>query len=371
MRSTNVLILGGGIIGLTAAFESAQRGHQVTLLEQGAFGGQATGAAAGMLAPFSEIGEDPDDFFNMCKKSLELYPEWQSTVKEISGSYFEYNRSGSLHVVFHEADELVLETRNSWQKKWGVSAEIVRGETLCKLEPHLTKEAIAAMYYPEEHHIFAPDYVKAVITGCKKLGVKLFDYCGSITFEENQENGVGVTTEKQGSFVAEQCIIANGAWTSFLEPELSMRVPIFPIRGQICAFELGMEKVHHMIFSSQGYVVAKENGSLICGASEDIAGYDNSVTDKGIQRLKKWSRRLYPFLQDKEPYHTWAGLRPATQDGFPLIGRLPHRPNIILSSGHYRNGILLSVVNAKIVADLLEQKTPIVPISQFDPMRFQ
>lgn len=126
-----------------------------------------------------------------------------------------------------------------------------------------------------------------------------------------------------------------------------------------------------MILSSQGYAVSKANGSIVCGASEDISGYETTVTEKGIGRLIKWSRRLFPFMESKEPFHRWAGLRPATQDGYPLIDRLPHQPNIIISSSHYQNDILLNPINAKIVADIYENKNPIVNIKQFDPMRFQ
>lgn len=371
MQECPIIILGGGIIGLAAALELAKRGKKVLVLEKGNIGGQATGAAAGMLAPYSEIGEDPDDFFSMCHQSLQLYPEWQKEVKQISGMDFEYNTSGSLHVVFHEADELVLETRLSWQKKWDIAAEIVKGEALRKLEPHLTDQVLAAMYYPSEHHLYAPDYVQALKQACLRMGVGLVEQAGEVSFKELKNDGLILTTANQGEFRGEECIIANGAWTSFYEEDLLVRLPIFPIRGQICAYQQGLERIEHMIFSSQGYMVAKENGSIVCGASEDVAGYDNSVTEKGVGRLIKWSRKLYPFLQEKEPFHRWAGLRPATQDGYPLIGRLPHQPNVIISSGHYRNGILLSTVNAKIVGDIVEQKKPIVNIEQFQPTRFQ
>jgi glycine oxidase len=371
MKTSQIMVIGGGIIGLAAALELAKRGKKVVIVEKGSFGGQATGAAAGMLAPYSEIGEDPDDFFTMCHKSLQLYPEWQKEVKEISGASFEYNRSGSLHVVFHEADELVLETRHSWQKKWNVDSEIVRGESLRKLELHLTKEIIAAMYYPEEHHLYTPDFVIALRQACEKLGVTLLEQSGEVAFKEIRPDGITLETQQQGDIAADECIVCNGAWTPFLEADLKMKLPVFPIRGQICAYEQGNEKINHMVFSSQGYMVAKGNGSIVCGASEDIAGYDTTVTEKGIHRLINWSKKLYPFLADKDPFHRWAGLRPATQDGFPLIGRLPHFPNVIISSGHYRNGILLSTVNAKIVADLVENNEPIVNIASFNPMRFQ
>lgn len=367
-----IVIIGGGIIGLAAAFELARRDHQVTILEKGKCGGQATGAAAGMLAPYSEIGEDPDDFFTMAHRSLQMYPKWQEAVKEVSDMDFEYNTAGSLHVVFHEADELGLETRLEWQSGWDVQSEIVRGETLRELEPHIADDAIAAMYYPGEHHIYAPDYVKALKQACIHLGVHIVEGTGEVTFHELRPDGVLLHTETKGVFSADQCLVCSGAWTAFFEERIQIRLPIFPIRGQICAYKQeGVQHIRHIIFSSQGYVLEKANGSIVCGASEDIAGYDTSVTEKGIGRLVKWSQRLFPFLKDKAPFHRWAGLRPATQDGYPLIGRLPHLPSVIISSGHYRNGILLSPLNAGIVADLVENKQPEIRLDLFDPMRFQ
>jgi glycine oxidase len=370
MQSSPLIIIGGGVIGLATAYELAKRNKQVMVLEKGECGGQATGAAAGMLAPYSEIGEDPDDFFTMCHRSLLMYPEWQEELKKISKKDFEYNTNGSLHVVFHEADDLALETRLSWQQRWQVDSEIVRGKRLGKIEPNLSNDVISAMYYPGEHHIYSPDYVTALKVACTRLGVQLIEGTGEVTFSEILKDGVALATENKGAFTADECIVSNGAWTSFFEQDLDVRLPVFPIRGQICAYKQGAEKVHHMIFSSQGYVVSKGNGSIVCGASEDIAGYDTSVTEKGIGRLIKWSGRLFPFMESKEPFHRWAGLRPATQDGYPLIGRLPHYPNIIISSGHYRNGILLSPINANLVADIIEDKETNISIEAFNPMRF-
>ncbi|GGK20304.1 glycine oxidase ThiO [Caldalkalibacillus thermarum] len=364
-------IVGGGIIGLSIAFECAKRGLKVIVLEKTACGGQATGAAAGMLAPYSEIGEDPDDFFTLCHHSLKLYPDWQQEVRTVSGLAFEYTRSGSLYLAFHEADELALKSRLEWQKEWGVQAEIVRGQALRNLEPHLTQEAVAALYYPDEHHVYTPDFVQALLAACEKMGVHIVQHAGEVRFKEVTADGLLLETGEKGCFSTDQCVLASGAWTSFFEEPLQLRLPIFPIRGQICAYEQGQEEIKHIIFSSQGYVLSKGNGTIVCGASEDIAGFDTSTTEKGISRLVKWSRYLFPFLKDKEPFHCWAGLRPATQDGYPLLGRLRHQPNVILASGHYRNGILLSPVTAKVVADIIEGRQPAVNLKMFDPLRFQ
>lgn len=370
MRNHPLIIIGGGVIGLAIAYELAKRNHPALLLEKGVCGGQATGAAAGMLAPYSELTHEPDALFELAHHGLRLYPEWQAEVKEISGMDFEYSQSGSLYVVFHEADELALETRLEWQQKWGVQAEIIDQKQLHQLEPHLSPEAVAAIYTPEEHHVYSPDYVQALYQACLNLGVHIEEHVGEVKIKEITQTGLLLTSENKGDFGAEQCILASGAWTCFFEEKLGLRLPIFPIRGQICAYEQREEKLNHMVFSSQGYVLAKRNGTIVSGASEDIAGYDTSVTEKGINRLIKWSNKMFPFLSSREPFHRWAGLRPATQDGFPLIGRLEQFPNLIISSGHYRNGILLNPINAKIVADLYEGKTPFMNIEEFSPNRF-
>lgn len=169
-----IVILGGGIIGLSIAFECGRRGHQVTVLEKTSCGGQASGAAAGMLAPFSEIAEDPDDFFRLCLSSLRLYPTWQADVKAISERNFEYRNTGTLSCIYHEADMLLLESRRRWQGEFGAKAEIVEAAQLAKLEPELSKDIIAAMYYPEESHVYAPDYVEALETACRNLGVHIY-----------------------------------------------------------------------------------------------------------------------------------------------------------------------------------------------------
>ncbi|WP_026674726.1 glycine oxidase ThiO [Alkalihalobacterium bogoriense] len=364
-----VVILGGGIIGLASAFECQRRGHEVTIVEKVKCGGQATGAAAGMLAPYSEIGEDPDDFFRLCLESLHLYPQWQKDIKDISKVNFEYTNSGSLHCVYHEADLLALESRQQWQGEFGADATILSGDELFRLEPELSKEIIAAMYYPEESHVYAPDYAKSLEVACRNLGVNIYDELEEVSITSWQEE-IEVKAKDGRTFTGDRLVISSGAWSKELEDTFDISIPVYPIRGQICAYPLPVGKVKHIIYTSQGYLVPKGNGTIVNGASEDIAGFQTSVTDKGIARLTNWNKHVLPFLEQETPFHTWAGLRPATQDGYPLLGQLSHAPHIIFATGHYRNGILLSPVTGHIVADILEQKKERVPLGLFQPERF-
>ncbi|TSB46701.1 glycine oxidase ThiO [Alkalicoccobacillus porphyridii] len=364
-----IIILGGGVIGLSTAFELRRRGFEVAILEIHSFGGQASGAAAGMLAPYSEIGEDPDDFFRLCLKSLRSFKKWQQDIKEVSQLPFEYTESGSLHCIYHEADLLSMETRQSWQKEFGVEARILEQSALKQLEPELSNEIIGAIHYPEESHVYAPDYVKSLEVACEKSGVELYDHLQEIKLHE-WENSIRLTSKDGRVFEGDQLVISSGAWAKEYEDVFSLQFPIYPIRGQICAYQLEPARINHILYSSQGYLVAKENGTLVNGASEDIAGFETSVTEKGIRRLTNWNYHILPFLKQLRPFHQWAGLRPATQDGYPLIGRLQQANRVIFSAGHYRNGILLSPVTAEVVADMVSKQSTSIQMERFAPERF-
>lgn len=406
------IVLGGGIIGLSCALEMRLRGADVTVLEAGKCGGQASGAAAGMLAPYSENPEYPDEFFRLCRESLELYPQWQRRVRELSGMDFEYTECGSLYAAYHEADLLALESRLRWQREHGSSGEILRGAELFAAEPGLSREVVAALRTPEESHIYAPDFVEALKAACLKAGVVVRERLGELEPTE-WERGVevrgnggfdaespaklarraddgknrtlggvdpaaenGTSRPGEAVFRADRLVICTGAWAGKLSGRLGIRLPVQPIRGQICAYEWGAGEedhvpVRHMIFGSQGYLVQKANGTLVCGASEDVAGFDSSVTERGIARLLRWNKRVLPALGQAQPFRRWAGLRPATLDGRPLIGRLERAERIIFAAGHYRNGILLSPATAKLVADLAEGRQAEPWQTAFRPERFR
>ncbi|GGN94764.1 FAD-dependent oxidoreductase [Saccharibacillus kuerlensis] len=394
------IVLGGGIVGLSCALELRLRGGDVTLLESGVCGGQASGAAAGMLAPYSENPESPDEFFHLCRESLGLYPEWQRRVREMSDKDFEYTECGSLYAAYHEADLLALEGRLDWQRQHGSSGKILRGAELFKAEPGLSSSVVAALWTPEESHVYAPDFVEALKTACLKAGVVIRERLGAVEPVEweqgievwSAEYGIEVRLTESGSdmqsadhsgevpsvksghgvFRADRLVVCTGAWAGGLSDLLGLRLPVQPIRGQICAYEWREERtpVKHMVFCSQGYLVQKTNGTLVCGASEDVAGFDTSVTERGISRLLRWNKRLLPALEQAEPFHRWAGLRPATLDGRPLIGRLERAERVIFAVGHYRNGILLSPVTAKLVADCAEGRSPQPWQQAFRPERF-
>ncbi|MHA6484144.1 glycine oxidase ThiO [Paenibacillus sp. strain BS8-2] len=374
--SETILIMGGGVIGLSVALELQSRGYQTTVLESLNCGGQASGAAAGMLAPYSENMDGPDPFFQLCQDSLRLYPDWIEKVRERSSISFEYTESGSLYLTYHEADRQVLEGRLLWQRQHGSSGTLLEGDALFEMVPLLTREVKAALYTPEESHLYAPDYVRALEDGCRASGVIIHEQLGQVTVVQSQES-ILLEASDGRRFEGDRLVVCSGAWAQDLSSSFDIPLPIYPIRGQICAYthdeiHYGDESkaIRHMLFCNQGYLVAKANGTLVCGASEDVAGYDTTVTKRGIDRLLGWNKQLIPALASHVPFHQWAGLRPSTQDGFPLIGELDQTAQVLFAAGHYRNGILLSPITAKLIADRLENKVMPSYYSYFSPTRF-
>src|SRR5690554_4469110 len=246
-----VVVLGGGIIGLSCAFELQIRGHEVTVLELKRCGGQASGAAAGMLAPFSENVEGPDDFFRLSLQSLRLYPEWQQTIRQVSKLHFDYKNSGSLYVAFHEADLLTMQGRLMWQREFGASVQLLDRGELLRQEPQLSKEIVAALHIPEESHVYTPDYVQALGQACRLAGVTIHENLEQLEIE-NWRSDVLIRAADNRAFSGDKMIVCVGAWAQELERSLGIRIPIYPIRGQICAYESSGKPIRHMIFDSQG-----------------------------------------------------------------------------------------------------------------------
>ncbi|MEF2247562.1 glycine oxidase ThiO [Paenibacillus sp. IITD108] len=368
--SQSVIILGGGIIGLSCAYEAAKRNYKVTLIEPGLLGGQASGAAAGMLAPYSEQLEQPDAFFQLCRQSLLMYERWTQEIEQLSKRSVGLINCGSLYVCKHEADIQPLLTRLLWQNEWQAGMEQLEREELLQLEPQLSKDIVAGLYSPAESHVDAPQLVRALIACCQMLRVRLIEQAGAIEAVEQTDAGITVKYAAElKSIRAERLIVCSGAWTSLYESSFNLALPVHPIRGQICAYKNNAVTPAHLIFSAHAYWVMKTDGRLICGASEDVAGYNTETTEQGIGRLVRASENWLPALKRQKLFSSWAGLRPATKDGLPLIGPIDRTGRIIIAAGHYRNGILLSPVTALIAADLLDNYLS-SSISPFHPARF-
>jgi len=342
-----LLVLGGGIVGLSCAYEALKQGWQATVVDRGELGGQASGAAAGMLAPYYENGDTPDAFFRLCVDSFAAYPAWTGEIEADSGMHAGFVRSGSVHVASREADRLSLLGRMAWQTASGARMEWLDESALRRAEPSLAPGLAGALYCPDEAHVQAPLLVRALALACERRGARLLPNAGELTaVEGGQAGSISVQYEAYGRIDADAVCCCLGAWSGRLAAWLGLRIPVHPIRGQICAYDPAPAALRHLVFGPRSYWASKPDGSLVCGASEDEAGFDRKVTAGGIGRLVRAGERMLPALSGVSPARSWAGLRPATLDGRPLIGSVPDRPAVFMAAGHHRNGILLSPATA-------------------------
>ncbi|MBO8164568.1 MAG: glycine oxidase ThiO [Brevibacillus sp.] len=365
--TSDCLVIGGGIIGLSLAYELAGRGLSVTVLEQGDWGGQASVAAAGILGPLQEF-DQPGPLFDLGLASLALYPEWVAELREVTGIDPQLVLDGILRVAMDEREQAAFWERYGWQQAKGCQVQWLENSQLKRMEPNLSGDAKAAIYSPAEGHVNSRMLLKALTAACQIRGVRLESGVVATAPVLRGQRVIGVESSV-GMYQAEHTIIAAGAWTGLIGRWLSLTLPIRPVRGQVAAVSSEEIPLKRVIFGTNGYIVPKKDGRVIVGATEDEAGFRLGVTLAGLARVLQGVRLYVPALGQAAFLDAWSGLRPATADGLPLLGPLPGWEGIAVASGHFRNGILLSPVTAKRMADYLTQND-LEPLRPFLPARF-
>lgn len=362
-----VLIVGGGIIGLSLAYELAARGKTVTIVEQGDWGGQASSAAAGMLAPLKEF-QSVGPLLDLGMESLQSYPRWVEELQAIAGGDVQLSLEGLLTVALDEEEEEAFYKKYLWQKARGYEVQWLRGKELQDVEPLLTDQAVAAIYSPGEGHINNRFLLRALVTACRKLGVDMRSGCVVSKLLHRAGCVEGVETSS-GRIYADHTIICSGAWAGIMMQMLDVSIPVRPVRGQIAAVSSIGIPLRTVIFGSSGYLTPKKDGRIVIGATEDESGFQREVTLSGLAHVLQGALPYVPALHAAAFLEAWGGLRPATADGKPILGEIPGISGISLAGGHFRNGILLSVVTAKRMADWLETGNQ-EQLEPFSPGRF-
>lgn len=362
--SPDVVIVGGGIIGLISAIELRRTGADVVLYEKDRTGGQASGAAAGMLAPVTEMRER-GPFLEFCLESLNRYPQLATQVRSATGIDIEFARSGTLRVSKDATEASNLRRKLAQFEQLSPKLQWLNSDELsAKID--IPGAEYGALYVPDEGHVLSPRLVEALALTARKLGVAIHEGSPVFGLVQDGETVVGIRTFDQTVFAGET-VVAAGAWSSTLLgsfPELPI---VSPIRGQILALGLRRDFPSEIVFGDSVYLVPKLDGTLIVGATEDVAGFDPRPTALGVSRLLAEAISLVPSLVDAVFLRAWAGLRPATTDHLPVIGRVTD--GLTVAMGHYRNGILLAPATGQAVATVVQKRTVSPLLQEFSPFR--
>jgi glycine oxidase len=328
-----VVVVGGGVIGCAVAERLTRDRHHVTLFERDQVGAHASGAAAGLLAPHSELPGD-----DLGSRSARLFPELVERIERASGVEVEYRSGESLAVAFEPGERLLA-------GRWLEPAEGIR------LEPALNPAILGAALL-EESQVTPPRFVQALARTAAAQGAEVRTGAPVAGFDVHSGDLQGVRLAGE-RLAADFVVLAAGPWTGGLATQLGFEVGISPRRGQLVALRPAARLLERILTWAGFYAVPKPDGSIVVGSTEEDAGFDALPTVAGVEVLLEVAQQLVPALGAATLERVWAALRPATEDGQPLIGPVESHPNLILASGHNRNGILLAPATAELVAEAI------------------
>jgi len=370
INTTEVAIIGGGVIGLSIARALAQRCvRDVLIVERSSLGAEASSAAAGMLAPQAEA-DAADDFFRLCCQSRDLYPAFAQSLQEETGIDIELETSGTLYLALNEQDERELEQRYKWQAAAGLQVEKFSADSARLFEPCISRDVRGALRFPLDTQVENRRLISALATANESLGVQTLTGV-SVDSVSIKRNRIACIETSRGSIACEKVVIAGGAWTSQVLNEALPNPRIEPVRGQMVSFDATPQIARHVIYSPRGYIVPRRDGRLLAGSTSEHAGFDKRVTAAGVQSIVASALEITPAIASLPLTSTWAGLRPRAADGLPVIGPCAEIAGVFYATGHYRNGILLTPITAELLASAIVDEDVSPPLQIFSPDRFQ
>jgi glycine oxidase len=339
------LIIGGGVIGLSLAYELAGAGASVHIIERGAIGREASWAGAGILPP-GNIADPRTADEQLIRKCHVLHPRWSAQLREETGIDNEYRRTGGLYLARTSDEAAALRDQAASWRERGIVAELPTAAELREIEPALVPDSaidspFTALYAPDEAQLRNPRHLRALRAACTARGVRLSE---GEAAEEFLLAGPRVTAVRTATnrFTAGSICITGGSWSQSLLARLGVNVALKPIRGQIALLEAPANLLRRVINEGKRYLVPRADGRVLVGSTEEDVGFEKKNTTEAIEGLVSFARELVPALADAKLETCWAGLRPTTPDERPYLGRVPGWENAFVAAGHFRAGLQLS-----------------------------
>ncbi|MNO65390.1 Glycine oxidase [compost metagenome] len=351
-KTVDVVVVGGGVIGSSIAYELSLRGISTLVLEQNSIASEASSAAAGMLAAQGEFIED-SNLFQLALRSRSMFPQLVQRLKEASGMDVGFVDRGLLRMALKQQDVQRYKEQAQFQQGLGLDSKWLTKEETLLLEPSLAVSIEGALLLKDDHQVIASQLTRAYAMAAAAQGAQIREYAEvhGLFLEHGEVKGVRLRDEV---IHCNKVVIASSIWATGLLRSIDYDLPITPVKGDCIAVRLKNSRIQRTIYSDIGYLVPKANGELIIGATAKHGIVDRSVSLAGISSLIRAAEQLVPSIRESEWIRAWSGLRPNTPTGLPYMGEHPELQGLFLAAGHYRNGILLSPVTGRIIADLIE-----------------
>jgi glycine oxidase len=373
MKTYDAIIAGGGIIGGAIAFELAQRKLRVLVIDRQTPGQEASWAAAGMLSPAPDSA-DAIDLVPLACASLKIYSEFVAAVESTSGMNAGFRPYGAIETFFDAGAENKMSAMIAQHHKLGLDTELLHIEDAAVLEPHIGREIRGSALMRSEAAVDNRAFTVAILRAAELSGVKFRtnSFVEKLAYDEaGRCTGVIAAGE---TISAKHVVIAAGFASGTIEG-IARYAPTIPMRGQMVALQSETVDLHRVVRSERGYIVPRGNGRCVTGSTIENVGLEKRVTPEGISKILSAAIEMIPAFKDAAIVETWCGLRPDTPDHLPSLGPTDIE-GLLIATGHFRNGILLAPITAKLIAEwITTQRTFVnsgtnVNWDTFSPMRF-
>lgn len=357
----DVIVIGGGLLGMLSARELARAGCRVALFDQGRTGRESTWAGGGILSPLYPWRFD-DAVTTLARWGQLRYADFAEELRRESGIDPEYEPSGLLILDSEEQAQAL-----AWAQRWQVDLEPVASAQIRRIEPQLGEVPEHALWLPEVGQLRNPRLARAARGSLDALGVAIFEQqpVEELLIRDGAVRGIKSRGE---TWSAGQVVIAGGAWSAGMLAPLGIELAVRPVRGQMILYRGEPDRLRRIVLSRDRYLIPRRDGRVLVGSTIEEVGFDKSTTDEALAELRAEALRLVPALADFPVEHHWAGLRPGSPHGIPYIYEVPGVAGLFLNTGHFRNGVVLGLGSARLLADLLLERQPVVSPEPYRPL---
>jgi len=365
---SDVIVVGGGLMGCSVAYRLAKDGANVTVLERSVPGAEASSAAAGILGPTIESFDDAFAL-QLGRRSRELHAELAEELDEYFGIDVGFRRCGVVKIAFDEKELGELERQAESLRVQGIRCQRWGPEELARQEPNCSPEALGALSMAEDAQVEPRKLLSAVALGAEREGVtfRTGTTVRAIDLEGGRARGVRLVKE---NLHAERVVVAAGSWTTLIPGLPFDSETIYPVRGQMITTETRPPIFRRIVFGAGGYVVTRPDGRVLCGSTMERVGFQRGITFGGMADVIEKATRIAPSLRNAPIESHWSSFRPGTPDGLPLVGE-SRVEGLFIASGHYRNGILLAPLTAELIADAMSGAPQSREAQALSPKRFE